>query len=78
MARERADAAVVALLAPICVERFMQQPDAMTKLTEFQKTSTWQQSQFLEKGGWATAPGSNTPNSAAARACAEQLTKPKN
>jgi len=77
MARERADAAVVPLLIPICVERFMQQPDAKTKLTELQKTSAWQQSEFVEKGGWATAPGSNTPNSAVARACAEQLTKAK-
>jgi len=77
MASERADAAVVPLLIPICVERFMQQPDAKKKLTELQATSGWQQSEFVEKGGWATAPGSNTPNSAVARACAEQLTKTK-
>ncbi|MBI3319202.1 MAG: hypothetical protein HYZ89_01255 [Candidatus Omnitrophica bacterium] len=75
MAKERADVAVVSLLTPIFVERFMQQPEAMMKLTEFQKTAAWQQSQFVEKGGWATAPGSNTPHSGGARACAEQLTK---
>jgi len=77
LAKERADAAVVSLLTPICIERFMQQPDAMTKLTELQKTSAWQQSQFVEKGGWATAPGSTTPHVAVARACADQLSKTK-
>jgi len=77
MAKERANSAVVALLTPICVESFMKQPDATTKLVEFQKTASWQQSQFVEKGGWATAPESNTPNSAVARACADRLTKTK-
>jgi hypothetical protein len=77
MAKERADAAVIALLTPVCVERFMQQPEAMAKLTEFQQIAVWQRSQFVEKGGWATAPGSTTPHGKVARACAEQLTKTK-
>ena len=49
MAKEQADAAVVALLTPICVESFLKQPDAMMKLTEFQKTASWQQSQMVER-----------------------------
>jgi hypothetical protein len=77
MAKERADTAVVALLTPLCVESFLKQPDAMTKLAEFQKTASWQQSQVVEKGGWATAPGNNTPHAAVARACAERLMKTK-
>jgi len=77
MARERADAAVVAVLTPICVASFMQQPDATVKLVELQKTSSWQQSQLVEKGGWATLAGSNTPNTSVARACADELTKTK-
>ena len=77
IARDRADAAVVAVLAPLCVEQFMGQPDAAAKLTEFQKTGSWQQRQLVEKGGWATMRGSNTPNSPLASACAEQLTKAK-
>ena len=28
---------------------------------------------FVEKGGWATLPGSKTPDTAVARACAELL-----
>src|SRR5918999_2686874 len=73
MAKERADGAVTAILVPICVEKFMGQADAAAKLAEFQRSASWQQSQFIEKGGWATATGSNRPNSAVAKACAQQL-----
>ena len=75
MANERAQAAVVEALTPLCVANFMQQADATVKLAELQKTSTWQQSQFIEKGGWATMTGSSTPNSAVASACVHALTK---
>ena len=77
MAREHAQSAVVAALTPLCVESFMSQVDAVAKLAEFQKSASWQQSQAIEKGGWATAPGSTIPNTAVARACAERLIKTK-
>jgi hypothetical protein len=73
MARERAQTAVVGALAPICVEKFQHQADAATKLVEFNKVSSWDRRSIIEKGGWATMPGSDTPNSAVASACAEQL-----
>ena len=74
MANERAEVAVVAVLTPVCVAKFEAQADAATKLVEFKKVSTsWDQSSFIEKGGWATMPGSATPNSAVAHACAEKL-----
>jgi hypothetical protein len=72
-AQQRADAAVVAALAPICADRFRAHADAGTNLTELKKVSSWQQGPFLEKGGWATLPGSASPNAAVARACAEIL-----
>jgi hypothetical protein len=55
--------------------RFMGQPDALMKLAEFPKTSAWQRQQVVEKGGWATLPGSSEPNAKVAGACAEQLIK---
>jgi hypothetical protein len=73
MARDQANTAVVAVLTPICVEKFMAQPEAPMKLVELQKTAAWNQKQVVEKGGWATAPGSATPNSAVASACLAQL-----
>src|SRR5216683_5416430 len=76
MAKERGQTAVVAVLAPICVEKFQHQADAATKLIEFNKVSSWDRRSIIEKGGWATAPGSDTANSAVVTACAEQLGKP--
>jgi hypothetical protein len=73
VARERAHTAVVDALAPICVERFRQQPDAPAKLKEFAKAKTWDQRSIIENGGWATMPGTDAPNSAVASACAERL-----
>ena len=74
MATERADAAVVSALAPICVERFQQQTDAAAKLVAFNKvSSSWDRRALIEKGGWATMPGSDTPNSEVASVCAEKL-----
>ena len=75
MAKERANAALVNAFAPMCVDRFMAQVDAQTKLADFQKTSSWRQRELVEKGGWATPPGSSEPNTNVAGACAEQLTK---
>ena len=74
MAGQRAETAVVTALAPICVERFQQQTDAAAKLVAFHKvSSSWDRRALIEKGGWATMPGSTAPNSAVASACAEKL-----
>jgi hypothetical protein len=77
MAKARADEAVTAILVPACVEKFMGQVDAAAKLTEFQRSASWQQSQLIEKGGWATVTGSKDPNAAVARMCAQQLVSRK-
>ena len=74
MAREQAHAAVVAVLAPICVEKFQHQADAATKLNEFKRVpSWWDRRSIIEKGGWATMPGTYAPSSAVVTACAERL-----
>jgi len=74
MAKERAQTAVVGVLAPICVEKFQRQADAATKLVEFKKvSSSWDRRSIIEKGGWATMPGTDGPNSAVVTACAERL-----
>lgn len=76
-AKQRADSAIVTALAPICVEKFRQQADAGTNLVELKKINSWNQGSFIEKGGWATMPGSPSPDSAVARACAEILGQPR-
>jgi hypothetical protein len=77
LANDRADGAVTAILVPLCVERFMGQADAAVQLATFQNTASWQQSQVIAKGGWATATGSTDPNTAVARVCAHQLANRK-
>lgn len=73
LAQKSATSAVVAALAPICVDRFQHATDSPATLVELKKISSWQQGSFVEKGGWATFPGSTTPDSAVARACGELL-----
>jgi hypothetical protein len=68
--------AVVTALAPICVERFRAQPDAMMKADALMKASSWERGNLVEKSGFATMPGSKTADTDVARACAEALAAP--
>ena len=72
-ADEASRTAVVAALAPICVDRFQHSADATNNFVELKKVSTYMQGSFVEKGGWATSPGSDKVNSAVAQACATML-----
>jgi poly(3-hydroxybutyrate) depolymerase len=61
LAAEHAQNAVVAALTPICVAKFLQEPDSKANLAALQKiSSNWQQGDYLEKGGWATRPGATS------------------
>jgi hypothetical protein len=75
-ATQRADSAVVVALAPVCVEQFKHAADAGANLAALKKVDSWSQGDFVEKGGWATLPGSNSPQqvSEVAKACASLLT----
>jgi hypothetical protein len=78
IAAERADTAVVAALTPICVEKFLQNSDAKANLAVLQKiSSSWEQGDYLQKGGWATQPGATSSDYHLARACAEKLVQVK-
>ncbi|HTI49070.1 MAG TPA: hypothetical protein VMB76_21125 [Casimicrobiaceae bacterium] len=74
-ATQRADAAVVLALAPVCVERFERGPDVPGHLAALKKVDSWSQADFVEKGGWATTPGSKETGqvAAVAKACASLL-----
>ena len=74
LADKSAATAVVTALAPICVDKFQQDVNAKTNLTELIKIGSWQQGSFVQNGGWATLPGNETGNSAVAQACANLLT----
>jgi hypothetical protein len=71
----RVNDAVVLALAPVCVDKFQRAADAKANLAELKKVDTWSQGDFVEKGGWATVPGTNSSErvSAVAKACAVLL-----
>ena len=72
----RVNDAVVVALAPVCVEKFQRAGDSAANLAALRKVDTWSQGDFVEKGGWATVPGTNSSErvSAVAKACAVLLT----
>ena len=65
--------AVVAAIAPICVDQFQRSTDAAANMVELKKISSWQQSGCIEKGGWAVMPGGKTADSSVSAACATML-----
>jgi hypothetical protein len=74
MADKNASAAVVAVLAPMCADKFRQGADASANMVELKKVSSWMQDSYIEKGGWATFPGNASPDRSVAQACATLLT----
>jgi alpha/beta superfamily hydrolase len=77
LAGVRADAAIVSALAPICVSQFQASPKARASLATLKETQSWEQAEYVRKGGWATMPGaSGEPSREVAAACAQALVKP--
>ena len=74
-ATQRANAAVVVALAPVCVEKFQKNADVAANLVALKKADSWSQGDFVEKGGWATVTGSKSPQQVTevAKACATLL-----
>ena len=62
-AKQRASAAMVAALAPICVDNFRRGSDAAAQQIELRKVYSWHWGSFIEKRGWATMPGTTTRTS---------------
>ena len=75
MADEKTNSAVVAALAPICVDNFENNGEAKAKLVALKKVDSWERDTFIIKGGWATFPGGAEPNRNVAEACAGLLNK---
>ena len=77
VAQNRASDAVIAALAPICVENYRNSPDAQVQLTALKALATWKQAGYVEERGWAMMPGSERTNSQMAAECAKQILKDK-
>jgi hypothetical protein len=76
LAVKQADAAVTAVLVPICLAGEKSDVARAKKLGELTAiTSSYEQTEFVMKTGWATFPGKEDPNRDVAEACAAQLLK---
>ena len=65
--------AVLASQAAICVAQFMKQPNHEEKLKEIGDVSSYQRSNFIEKGGWDKMPGQEKADYGVSRACADGI-----
>jgi hypothetical protein len=69
------NAALVQAYGPVCTERFKHQPNVEAKWVELTKVDSWRRDDYIKESGFATPPGSTSPNSAVADACADALSK---
>lgn len=60
-------------MAPICVDQFQRAAVAADNLTALKKVGGWEQVAFIEKGGWAVTPGSNSVEFGVTQSCAALL-----
>ncbi len=77
LVKQKVSSAVVAALAPICVDNFNRGKDAAAQLVELKKAKSWEQGTFVSKGGWAAMPGTAAVDTATANSCAEMLVAAK-
>jgi dienelactone hydrolase len=74
VAMKQSDAAVTAALLPICLAGEKADVARVKKLGELTAiTSSYEQTEFVMKTGWATFPGQEDPNRAVAEGCAAAL-----
>src|SRR5207253_10093533 len=57
------NAALVQAYGPVCIERFNQQPNVDAKWGELANVDTWRREAYIKESGFATLPGSTSPNS---------------
>ena len=72
-ADERAEAAILDVLTPICVARFNEDTERETKLEALKKVNSWNQEDFVVEQGWTTMPGNEKPETKIAQECARQI-----
>ncbi len=75
MAEEMAEDAVVARLAPICVEQFNQDSEKDQKLKELKEESSYRRGDYVKEQGWATMPSEKNTDRKVAEKCADMLMK---
>jgi hypothetical protein len=65
--------ALVARLAPMCLEQFNKDAQKETKLKELTALNRWEREKYVEQQGWATMPFEKEADSRVAEVCVEQI-----
>jgi hypothetical protein len=60
-------------LATICAAQARAMPEADVAIGEMVAQDNWKRRQFIEAKGWASMPGSDSPESGVATLCAQKL-----
>ena len=64
---------VIAALVPICVDMARTDTQGAEKITTIKEATSFKRKDAVMAAGWATVPGSQTPNKDLAQACIEGL-----
>lgn len=75
-ASEQSVSAIALALTPYCLERSRSDPKSAEILAELKAASSYSRRAIIEKTGWATALGTDKPNTDLAQACQLELSKP--
>jgi hypothetical protein len=73
LASTRSAEAVAVALTPYCVLKSQSDPNKMGVQDELDKAGSYQRLAIIEKAGWATPIGAESPNHVLARACLSAL-----
>jgi hypothetical protein len=65
--------AVLTSQAAICVGQFMKQPNYEETLKELGEVRSYQQANFIEKGGWDIMPGKEKADYGVSQSCADGI-----
>jgi hypothetical protein len=76
MAKQRSELAVIAVLAPVCADKFRALPDADAKKVALSKVDSWKRRDEFPKE-FVTLPGEAYPSSGLVDACYTLLFAPK-
>ena len=73
IAKRKSDEAVIAVLTPLCVAAFKQDPKMAANRDTFNGLAPYSRYTFIAEGGWANMPDSGRPSNDLARSCADNL-----
>lgn len=74
MTSDAVKATQVSMYSPVCVEHYVAKATPEQRAA-FAKENDWNRDTVIEKTGFATPPGSSSPNDAIADACAAALSR---